>query len=449
MIFMYEDKERFLNFTSCPDVNGSGIKRFSPSPLVTSLVSTLTWMEGQSITFRSTKDFPQFGILDLDSYPTTKQYIISTGVNHNPKDWAGGYPPSEGESLFDYLNNKYLEDLRDSNAFLLLDQSLEGYHAPWLWDFFHSECNRKDINPFNIIYVTGDIIASETYNKWADENNIPSTDRMLVLGYPHFQVDVFLNSSNRVHLFNEEPLPTFEDHIKYKTENLNNIKTYACLNKRLRPHRVWFYTYLYYNNLLDKGLVSMNPYTADDMIWWENKTMEGERFAEPLRILPLDIYNKSNKELGDNFYINRFTPEVCLDTWVNVVPEASYGDLDGNVFLSEKIFKPIACHHPFIILGSKGSLKELRKLGYKTFDGWIDESYDELDTWERFDAIIEAIKKIDAIEDKLEWYKSMEHIIKHNYETLKRNVLNQPPLAFNKIKERYSTHYLNRYEKLI
>lgn len=441
MIFMYEDKEHFANFTACGDVNASGIKRFGRSPLVTALTSTLTWMEGQSITFRSFSNFPKFISLDKNKSKNAKHYIISSAVTHSPIDWAGGYPPSGGNSLFDYLNDKYLEDLRNNEAFLLLDQSFEGYHAHWLWDFFHSECDRKGINPFNIIYVTGDIIAGETYKKWADERNVSESNRMLVIGYPHFQVDVFLNANNKVNLFKEDPLPSFEDHIEYKTKYLDNIKTYACLNKRLRPHRIWFYTHLYYNNLLDKGLVSMNPYTADDMIGWENKTMEGERFIEPLTILPLDIYGKSNKELGDNFYINRFNPEVCLDTWVNVVPEASYGDMDGNVFLSEKIFKPIVCNHPFIILGSKGSLKELRKLGYKTFDGWIDESYDDLDSWERFEAIIEAIKKIDTIEDKLEWYKSMEYIIKHNYDTLKKNVLNHAPIGFDKIQERYSSRF--------
>lgn len=445
MIFIYEDKEHFLNFTSCSDVNNSGIKRFGRSPLITAVTSTLTWMKGQTITFRSSLNFPKFTSLDKNESENAKPYIISAAVTHSPIDWAGGYAPSKGRSLFDYLNDKYLQDLKNNEALLLLDQSFEGYHAHWLWDFFHSECSRKEINPFNIVYVTGDIIAEDNYKKWADERNIPEEDRMLVIGYPHFQVDVFLNANNKVNLFKEDPLPSFEDHIKYKTEHLDNIKTYSCLNKRLRPHRIWFYTYLYYNNLLDKGLVSMNPYTAEDMVWWENKTMEGERFAEPLRILPLNVYGKSNKELDDSFYINRFNPEVCLDTWVNVVPEASYGDIDGNVFLSEKIFKPIVCNHPFIILGSKGSLKELRKLGYKTFDGWIDESYDELGTWERFDAIIEAIKKIDAIENKLEWYKSMEPIIKHNYETLKENVLNKAPVGFNKIQERYSS----RFKKLI
>ena len=438
MIFMFEDKENQLNFTSCTDVNPSGIKRFSRSPLVAALVSTLTWMKGQEITFRSAEGFPQFDILSTTTSSKTKNYIISSAVNHSPIDWAGGYTPSKGKSLFDYLNEKYLTDLKNNEAFLLLDQSFEGYHAHWLWDFFHSECDKHGINPFNIMYVTGDIIAEQTYNNWCDERNIPEESRMLVLGYPHFQVDVFLNANNRVEIFNEPPLPVFSDHVTYKTEHLDQIKTYACLNKRLRPHRIWFYSYLYYANLLGKGLVSMNPYTADDMVWWEDKTMEGERFAEPLRILPLEVYNTPNNALGDNFYINRFNPEVCLDTWVNVVPEASYGDQDGNVFLSEKIFKPIVCHHPFIILGSKGSLKELRKLGYKTFDGWIDESYDELNTWGRFEAIIEAIKKIDAIENKLEWFKSMQPILEHNYETLKKNVLNKPPEAFKKIKQRYS-----------
>jgi len=445
MTFLFENIEHQLNFTTCNDLNPSGIRRFARSPLVAALTSTLTWMKGQEITFRSTRGFPRFECLLVDDCENTKDYIISSAVNHSPIDWAGGYAPSEGKSLFDYLNEKYLTDLRNNEAFLLLDQSFEGYHAHWLWDFFHSECSRYGISPFNVMYVTGDIIAEKTYQAWADERNIPQEERLLVLGYPHFQVDVFLNASNKVNLFGEEPLPNFSEHIKYKTEKLDTIKTYACLNKRLRPHRTWFFTYLYYAGLLDKGLVSMNKYVAQDMIWWEGRMMEGERFAEPLRMLPLEVYNTPNNVEGDNFYINRFNPEVCLDTWVNIVPEASYGDQDGNVFLSEKIFKPIVCHHPFIILGSKGSLKELRELGYKTFDGWIDESYDELDTWERFDAIIEAIKKIDAIEDKLEWYKSMQPIIEHNYETLKRNVLNKAPLAFNKIKERYYT----RFKKII
>jgi hypothetical protein len=42
-----------------------------------------------------------------------------------------------------------------------------------------------------------------------------------------------------------------------------------------------------------------------------------------------------------------------------------------------------------------------------------------LDTFPRFEAIIHAIKKIDAIEDKTSWYKSMRGILEHNYSIFK------------------------------
>ena len=89
--------------------------------------------------------------------------------------------------------------------------------------------------------------------------------------------------------------------------------------------------------------------------------------------------------------------------------------------ISEKTFKPIICHQPFFILGSKNSLEQLRDMGYKTFEPFIDVTYDKLNSLDRMNAIITAIKKIDSIEDKLEWYKSMQDILEHNYENLLKN----------------------------
>jgi hypothetical protein len=70
---------------------------------------------------------------------------------------------------------------------------------------------------------------------------------------------------------------------------------------------------------------------------------------------------------------------------------------------------------PFIILGSKGTLKYLRRLGYRTFDGFIDESYDECEDGERYAAVIDSLKKIKNIQDKLSWYRSMQDILEHNH----------------------------------
>ena len=58
---------------------------------------------------------------------------------------------------------------------------------------------------------------------------------------------------------------------------------------------------------------------------------------------------------------------------------------------------------------------------------------DELDNLERMDAIIKVLKDIDKIENKLEWFKSMEDVLKFNYQILTRNVTKLYPYAFNKI----------------
>jgi hypothetical protein len=224
--------------------------------------------------------------------------------------------------------------------------------------------------------------------------------------------------------------PSFEDHINFKENNLSDIKTYACLNKRIRLHRVWFYNYLHEANLLNSGMVSMNSFDKHGYIF-EGKEISKERIDEILVGLPFLVHEKRNDEFDDNFYIRRFNDQISLDTYMTVISEAHCGDSDKTMFLSEKTFKVIACNHPFIIMGNKDSMRKMREIGYKTFDGFIDEGYDSLPTHERLQYIIESIKKVNQIEDKLEWFKSIENIVKFNQETLISKLFKFPDAYLN------------------
>jgi hypothetical protein len=153
------------------------------------------------------------------------------------------------------------------------------------------------------------------------------------------------------------------------------------------------------------------------------------------------LYNHNNNEHDDRFYIDRIVPQAHLDTWVTVVSEASFGDSELSLFLSEKAFKPIACSHPFIFMGNKGSLAKLRDMGYKTFEGYIDETYDTLPTWQRYDAIIDSIRQIDTIEDKISWYESMRPILEHNKELLMSRMSFDNP-AYTKLNEIFNKFIL-------
>ncbi len=60
--------------------------------------------------------------------------------------------------------------------------------------------------------------------------------------------------------------------------------------------------------------------------------------------------------------------------------------------VSEKIFKPLAFQHPFIVYGSEGTLRYLQDTGFETFDNLWDESYDSVTSDSaRFDAVTRTV----------------------------------------------------------
>ena len=64
-----------------------------------------------------------------------------------------------------------------------------------------------------------------------------------------------------------------------------------------------------------------------------------------------------------------------------------------------------------------GALKLLQDLGFKTFNGFIDESYDnEPDLYKRVNMIYIELQKLCnmSITELHNWYWSMEDILEHN-----------------------------------
>ena len=82
---------------------------------------------------------------------------------------------------------------------------------------------------------------------------------------------------------------------------------------------------------------------------------------------------------------------------IQLVAETVFND-ESFVHLTEKVFKPIVMYQPFILFANAGSLKYLRKYGFKTFDSVWDESYDlELDSKERYQKIINLTYQLSSL----------------------------------------------------
>jgi hypothetical protein len=101
----------------------------------------------------------------------------------------------------------------------------------------------------------------------------------------------------------------------------------------------------------------------------------------------------------------------------HIVTETVY--YENRLHLTEKIFKPIVMKRPFILVGAVGNLEYLRSYGFKTFNRWIDESYDlEPDPDIRLRKIVNEVKKLCALPDYeiSQMFKEMQSVLEFNRE---------------------------------
>jgi len=118
-------------------------------------------------------------------------------------------------------------------------------------------------------------------------------------------------------------------------------------------------------------------------------------------------------------------PDHYKCSYLNIVLE-SHMDVDQSygAFLTEKTFKPIKNAQPFIIFGGPSSLRLLRRLGYRTFEGIINNSYDDItNTTNRWDAAINLTLDLISLNNKQlrEVYVACKSDILHNQELFLSN----------------------------
>ena len=133
-----------------------------------------------------------------------------------------------------------------------------------------------------------------------------------------------------------------------------------------------------------------------------------------------------------------FKKDLFLNSCINLVTESSF---DGNeLFISEKILKPIICYQPFIVFGPYQYLKRLKTYGYKTFSDVLDESYDEIKDWrKRLKVLIDLVNGLNSksIEEINEIYLKTKDICIYNREVFNSLELDSFPQIFKSIENEW------------
>lgn len=170
----------------------------------------------------------------------------------------------------------------------------------------------------------------------------------------------------------------------------------SCLNRQPKLTRIYNWLNLRKKSYADTLLLSMYNLKDNNV-----QTIAGAQYSDEW----LD-----NNDLAEWENIKNQLPSECENdlgighpayhhAYINLVTETFVQP--GELFLSEKIYKPLACGQLFIVLGNPGVVAYLRHLGFDTFDDIIDHSkYDNIRDWRQRTDIIHSM--LDDLQ-KLDW----------------------------------------------
>ena len=181
----------------------------------------------------------------------------------------------------------------------------------------------------------------------------------------------------------------------------------ATVMTDLFRHRLLCNSYWSYNTdiSLNESILEDNPIEVDTL----NIRTSLDKF---LNGAPYTCDSQTSDQHNNHSIVekNHYTDAYC-----NIVLETHYdADQSSGTFLTEKTFKPIKHGQPFVIVGPYRSLAALRKLGYRTFDHAIDNSYDlEQNNTRRWQKTLQAIQQIQQ-QDMHTWFQKCHDDITHN-----------------------------------
>lgn len=293
------------------------------------------------------------------------------------------------------LDKKVLQDIRQNRCHLLIDNLSEGMTGTTtnsdlaILDRWINEVN---LPPENVTLFTGNLKAS-----------LANTFKFNVEAYCGME-DIFQSKNFADEVIEFRP-------IKDKYLFLN-------LNRRPADHRACFLAELLDNDLFDKGLNSFNflDYNLKNARAYDINLAES--FTK-LRVMGKRELDHSH----DRPVVNEIDPMLYSSTFISTVTETLCQS--DSLMITEKTFRSIAVGHPFMIIGSSGTLAELQKMGYVTFNKWLNEDYDKTDNLkDKLSIIVENLQMFAAmpLHELSDVRQQMNEIVRYNKQHLQNRI---------------------------
>ena len=297
------------------------------------------------------------------------------------------------DQTFDCTSEYYMLQHYDLDSydrkFAIIDRSMMGKEHPAHNSEYRQELQRRKVllhsQGFKFILAT----------PWESKENI---DNMLL--YPK-QTDEIIWSGGVswfwFYMYNKHK------DSKFNFDHSNKKYDFLYLNKQPRAHRKKLY-----NKLFDNGILENSLHTN-----WPTRKLPAEYelpWAQdyPQYGMDQDIYEKPYN-----------------DTACSIVSETN--DNNYEIFMTEKIWKPIIAQQLFVVHGNHLYLQKLREMGFRTFNNYFEEVYDlDRDPDMRINTIVDVCDRLrDAPWQDI--YLQSKALRQHNYDKFfhKENLSNE------------------------
>jgi hypothetical protein len=357
-------------------------------------------------------------------------YIFSINVFGNIDNSTGINTPIE-KTTIQNINELTLNTIREEpNFYLMINHTEEGEFRQENIVSIIRDLKQRKIPFDKVIFGTSCYNAENVIKKYLNESNITEEINILKHNWAlrscskHWY-NVLTDDEYKFYgdIDHQETIVTKEDGIRRYRKN-----KFMSLNYRIRPHRMLFFGFMNNLGILNNNMISYD--LGDENLEYLNMELRGRfegNYKDPVNhewfdenILDFTKINPT-KQVVDIPDIKMARghgwerKETYLDSYINITTESQF--FEDCWYMSEKTFKPIANLQPFIIVGSPHTLTQLKKLGFKTFSEFWDESYDiETDPFKRFEKITKIIKRLNnmSFDDLHELYLKTIPILEHN-----------------------------------
>jgi hypothetical protein len=216
------------------------------------------------------------------------------------------------------------------------------------------------------------------------------------------------------------------DEIYSKT---NKPYKFLFLNGRTRPHRKYMIEKMRDAELLEHAL-----WTNLDTTLVYHHTYQTDLLSRQsaIHLLPsnyeVERYHNNTQNQFEHAFIKHelfnnqwgdvyIRAEPYIDTYFSLVTE-TVCDYPYSL-RSEKIYKPMAMGHPFVVVANRGFYRDLHHAGFQTYHTLIDESFDLIDNnQDRLDRIATIVQDLCA-GDLDEFLVAAQAISKYNQQHMK------------------------------